>query len=33
MRFLVPCLTLALAACAPTQRDGDLELTYYYLRF
>lgn len=33
MRFLVPCLTLTLTACAPTSRDDQLELTYYYLRF
>jgi hypothetical protein len=33
MRLLVPCLALALAACAPTQTDDELELTYYYLRF
>ena len=33
MRFLAPSLALVLAACAPTQRDDELELTYYYLRF
>lgn len=33
MRFLVPALALALSACAPTSRDDELELTYYYLRF
>lgn len=32
MRVLV-LLCLAFAACAPTQRDDQLELTYYYLRF
>ena len=35
MRFLVPCLAFAFAfaACAPTSRDDELELTYYYLSF
>lgn len=34
MRVLVLLLLLlAFAACAPTQRDDQLELTYYYLRF
>lgn len=33
MRLLVTGLALALSACAPTSRDDELELTYYYLRF
>lgn len=31
MRSLLPLL--ALAACAPTNREDELELTYYYLEF
>lgn len=26
-------LIVVLAGCAPTQRDDDIELTYYYLRY
>lgn len=26
-------ITTALAGCAPTDRDDQIELTYYYLRF
>lgn len=26
-------IALVLAGCAPTERDDQLELTYYYLRF
>jgi hypothetical protein len=33
MRFLAPVLALSLTACAPTSRDDELELTYYYLRY
>ena len=33
MRLLGPCLAFVFAACAPTSRDDELELTYYYLRF
>jgi hypothetical protein len=32
MRALV-LLLLVLPGCASTQRDDELELTYYYLRF
>lgn len=29
----VAVLATVLASCAPTDRDDELELTYYYLRF
>lgn len=31
MRFLLPLL--ALAACANTHREDEVELTYYYLEY
>lgn len=33
MRFTVLLLAMCLGACASTQRDDELVLTYYYLRF
>jgi hypothetical protein len=30
---LLPVFALVFAACSPTQRPDELELTYYYLDF
>lgn len=33
VRWLPLLVVVVTAGCAPTQRDDDLELTYYYLQF
>jgi hypothetical protein len=33
MRLPLAALALTLAACSPTSREDELELTYYYLQF
>ena len=33
MRFFFAAVALTFAACAPTSREDELELTYYYLNY